>query len=159
MLFLNQFPPGALALATLAAIAAPAHGDDFSTVPESIEVRQTYFPAAGSLDYEHAYALVAADRVKRDDPLSASLSPPMRTYFGRIVKDAPFRSNGSGVVRQRLLFSMVPIGREMRAQLNYRMPAGGGATFALSLSARTNPSNLIDAMVETRFAVRYLKAF
>lgn len=157
MLFFNQFPPGALALVMLAAIAAPAHGDDFSRGPDSIEVSRTYFPVAGSVGYEHSLALAAADGIKRDDLLA--MPQPMHTYSDRIAMDKLSRSNGSGVVRQRLAFSMVPVGREMRAQLNYRMPAGGGATFALSLSARSNLNNLVDTAVETRFAVRYLKAF
>ena len=106
-----------------------------------------------------AFALVAADRVKRGDRLSVSLSQPMRTYSGRIVMDVLSRSSGSGAARERLVFSMVPIGREMRAQLNYQMPAGFGASFGLSLTARRNPNNLADASVETLIAARYVKAF
>lgn len=104
-------------------------------------------------------SLVAADRIKRGDRLSVSLSQPMRTYSGRIVMDVLSRSNGSGAARERLVFSMVPIGREMRAQLNYQAPAGYGATFRLTLMARRNPNNLEDASVETLVAVRYVKAF
>lgn len=106
-----------------------------------------------------SFALVAADRVKRGDRLSVSLSQPMRTYSGRIVMDVLSRSGGSGASRERLVFSMVPVGREMRAQLNYQMPAGVGATFGMTLMVRRNPNNLADASVETLIAARYVKSF
>lgn len=104
-------------------------------------------------------ALVAADRVRRGDRFSVSLSQPMRAYSGRIVMDVLSRSSGSAAARERLVFSMVPVGREMRAQLNYSTPAGYGATFGTTLMVRRNPNNLADASVETLFAVRYAKAF
>ena len=104
-------------------------------------------------------ALVAADRVKRGDRLSVSLSQPMRTYSGKIAMDVLSRSSGSGTARERLVLSMVPIGREMRARLNYQMPAGYGATFGFTLMVRRNPNNLADAPVEALVAVRYAKAF
>lgn len=106
-----------------------------------------------------SFALVAADRVRRGDRLSVSVSQPMRTYSGRIVMDVLSRSNGSGTSRERLVFSMVPVGREMRAQLNYQMPAGFGATFGMTLMVRRNPNNLADAAVETLVAARYVKSF
>ena len=104
-------------------------------------------------------ALVAADRVKRGDRLSVSLSQPMRTYSGKIAMDVLSHSSGSGAARERLVFSMVPIGREMRARLNYQMPAGYGATFGFTLMVRRNPNNLADVPVEALAAVRYVKAF
>jgi hypothetical protein len=106
-----------------------------------------------------SFALVAADRVRRGDRLSVSLSQPMRAYSGRIAMDVLSQSGGSGASRERLVFSMVPIGREMRAQLNYQMPAGVGATFGVTLTVRRNPNNLEDAAVETRVVARYLKSF
>jgi hypothetical protein len=106
-----------------------------------------------------SFALVAADRVKRGDRLSVSLSQPMRTYSGRFVMDVLPRAGGSGASRERLVFSMVPVGREMRAQLNYQMPAGAGATFGMTLMVRRNPNNLADASVETLVAARYAKSF
>ncbi|HYD59086.1 MAG TPA: hypothetical protein VEC35_01940 [Noviherbaspirillum sp.] len=105
-----------------------------------------------------SFALVATDRVRRGDRLSVSLSQPMQSYSGRIVMDMLPRSGGSAS-RERLVFSMVPIGREMRAQLNYQMPVGQGATFGMTLMARRNPNNLMDERVETRVIVRYVKSF
>ncbi len=106
-----------------------------------------------------SFALVAADRVRRGDRLSVSVSQSMQSYSGRIAMDMLSRSNGSGAARERLVFSMVPIGRGMRAQLNYQMPAGPGATFALALTARRNPNDLMEEPVETIVTLRYVKSF
>ena len=104
-----------------------------------------------------SFAVVAADRMRRGDRLSVSLSQPMRAYAGRIVMDVLSRTSGSD--RERLVFSMVPVGREMRAQLNYTTPAGYGATFGMTLLVRRNPNNLADAPAEALIAMRYMKAF
>ncbi|WP_420474652.1 hypothetical protein [Noviherbaspirillum sp. ST9] len=106
-----------------------------------------------------SFALVAADRVRRGDRLSVSLSQPMRSYSGRFAVDMLPRSGGNGASRERLVFSMVPVGREMRAQLNYQMPAGAGATFGMTLMVRRNSNNLADASAETLVVARYVKPF
>lgn len=106
-----------------------------------------------------SFAVVAADRVRQGDRLSLSLSQPMRAYSGRIVMDVLTRQNGTDPTRERLVFSMVPIGREMRAQLNYQMPAGQGATLGMTALVRRNPNNLAEAATERLVGVRYLKMF
>ncbi len=102
-----------------------------------------------------ALALVAADRVKAGDRLSLSLSQPMRAYAGRIVMDVL----SGAQARERLVFSMAPVGREMRAELNYQAPAGPLASFGLSLVLRHEPNNLVDAATEKLLALRYAQQF
>jgi hypothetical protein len=104
-------------------------------------------------------ALVAADQMKRGDRLSVSLSQPMRTYAGRISMDVLSRTRGSGASRERLVFSMVPLGREMRVQLSYQTPAGPGAYFGASLIARRDRNNMDDVSVERLLVLRYVKQF
>ncbi|OWW21366.1 hypothetical protein [Noviherbaspirillum denitrificans] len=104
-----------------------------------------------------SFGLVASDRMRRGDRLSVSLSQPMRSYSGRFMTD--LLSRGSGTARERLVFSMVPLGREMRAQLNYQMPAGYGATFGVALMVRRNPNELADASAEALVVARYAKSF
>jgi hypothetical protein len=102
-----------------------------------------------------ALALVAADRVRPGDRLSFSLSQPMRAYSGRIVMDV--LSNAQ--TRERLVFSMVPVGREMRAELNYLAPLDRMSSFGLSLTVRRDPNNMIDIEMEKLLVLRYARQF
>ncbi|HJV83929.1 MAG TPA: S8 family peptidase [Noviherbaspirillum sp.] len=104
-------------------------------------------------------ALVAADRIRRGDRMSLSLSQPMRTYAGRIVMDMLTGDGMSSPSRERLVFSMVPLGREMRAELNYLVPAGREGSLGVSFTVRRDPNNLIDVSVEKLLAVRFATAF
>lgn len=103
-------------------------------------------------------ALVAADRIRSGDRMSVSLSQPMRAYSGRIVMD--MLTGGSGTQsRERLLFSMVPLGREMRAEINYLTPAGQRGSLSLSLLVRRDPNNMIGVSMEKLLAVRFVSRF
>ncbi|WP_292936918.1 S8 family peptidase [Noviherbaspirillum sp.] len=103
-------------------------------------------------------ALVAADRLKQGDRMSLSLSQPMRAYSGRIVMDM-LSGQGGTPSRERLIFSMVPLGREMRAEINYLAPVGRRGTVGVSLTVRRDPNNMIDVAAEKLLAVRYASAF
>lgn len=104
-------------------------------------------------------ALVASDRMRPGDRLSLSVSQPMRAYTGRIVMDMLTGSSNAGRNRERLIFSMVPLGREMRAQLNYATPLADRSSFGLTLMVRREPNNIAHASTEKLIAVRYLKPF
>ncbi len=104
-------------------------------------------------------ALVAADRIKRGDRMSLSLAQPMRAYSGRIVMDMLSGDGTSLPSRERLVFSMVPLGREMRAELNYLVPAGRDGSVGVSLTVRRDPNNMIDVSMEKLLAVRFASAF
>jgi hypothetical protein len=146
---------GAYMIAPKLAIAGQAA---YGTVPVERSGDSLAAGIASARTNAFSFALVATDRVRRGDRLSVSLSQPIQSYSGRIAMDMLPRSGGS-VSRERLVFSMVPIGREMRAQLNYQMPVGQGATFGMTLMVRRNPNNLMDEPVETRVMVRYVKSF
>jgi subtilisin family serine protease len=147
---------GAVMLAPKLALAGQAsygvtpgtHGSD-SLVTEVSTARTNAF----------SLALVAADRLRHGDRVSLSLSQPLRAYAGRIVMDVLTGSGGGVRSRERLVFSMVPIGREMRAQLNYRAPAGYGAMFGLTLMVRRDPNNMAGTSMEKLIAMRYTKQF
>lgn len=105
-------------------------------------------------------AMVASDRIKPGDRFSLSLSQPMRTYSGQIAMDvlAGLNSDGSQT-RDRLRFSMVPFGREMRMEMNYFTPAGQEASIGVTFMLRREPNNLVDSPVEKLMALRYVKRF
>lgn len=105
-------------------------------------------------------AVVASDRIKPGDRFSLSLSQPMRTYSGQIAMDVLTGLNSDGSqTRDRLRFSMVPFGREMRMEMNYSTPAGQDASIGLIFMLRREPNNLVDSPVEKLMALRYVKRF
>jgi len=171
--YLGAYSTGALSLGSRGATSALQLGGAFMIAPKLAIAGQASYgvtPGGRSSDSliteisrartnAFSFAVVAADRVKRGDRFSLSLSQPMRAYSGRIVMDVLSRSNGSSLTRERLMFSMVPVGREMRLQLHYQMPAGYGATFSMTALVRRNPNNMAEASAETLVAVRYLKTF
>lgn len=101
-------------------------------------------------------ALVAADRFHEGDRLSLTLSQPMRAYSGRIVMDMTARSVS---VRERLVFSMEPLGRELRAELNYRAPLGKNETLGMSFLLRHEPNNMVNVETDKLLAMHYAKRF
>lgn len=105
-------------------------------------------------------AVVASDRIKAGDRFSLSLSQPMRTYSGQLAMDVLTGLNSDGSqTRERLRFSMVPFGREMRAEMNYFAPVGKEASIGVSFMLRREPNNLVDSPVEKLMALRYVKRF
>jgi len=127
----------------------PGGGSSDSLITEVSKARTNAF----------SLALVAADQVRHGDRLSVSLSQPMRAYAGRISMDVLSRSSGNGMARERLVFSMVPLGREMRVQLSYQTPAGWRGNFGATLIVRRDPNNMDDVAVERLLVLRYIKQF
>lgn len=171
--YLDSYPGGALSLGPRVSTSALQVSGAFMIAPKLAIAGQASYDVTPEGRYYDgliaeasrartntvSFALVAADQMRRGDRLSVSLSQPMRAYSGRIMTDVLPRSSGNGQASERLIFSMVPIGRSMRVQLNYQMPAGYGATFGMSLIVRRNPNRLDDAPVETLVAIRYMKSF
>jgi hypothetical protein len=84
----------------------------------------------------------------------------MRTYSGHVVLDAQTRVDSTGTpTRERLLFSMVPGGRELRTELAYQSPVGKDASAGVTFLLRRDPNNMIDAPMEKLLAMRYTKRF
>jgi hypothetical protein len=54
---------------------------------------------------------------------------------------------------------MVPVGREMRAELNYLAPLDRMSSFGLSLTVRRDPNNMIDIEMEKLLVLRYARQF
>jgi hypothetical protein len=105
-------------------------------------------------------ALVAADRIRTGDRISLAVSQPMRTYSGQVVMDALTSVDQSGVpTRERLLFSMVPTGREVRTELNYQTPVSTTSSAGITFLLRQDPNNMADAETEKLVAMRYTKRF
>jgi hypothetical protein len=148
---------GALMLAPKLALAGQAsygytpatHADD-SLIAEVMAARTNAF----------SLALVASDRVRAGDRVSFAVSQPMRTYSGHVVLDAQTRVDSTGTpTRERLLFSMVPGGRELRTELAYQSPVGKDASAGVTFLLRRDPNNMIDAPMEKLLAMRYTKRF
>lgn len=134
-----------LALAGQAAYGiTPGHAGD-SLVAGVTDLRTNAF----------SLALVAADRFSRGDRLSFAVSQPMRTYAGRLTVDV--LSNEQA--RDRLVFSMVPTGREVRAELNYQAPLGPLSSLGMSFLVRRDPNNIADAALDKLLALRYASRF
>ncbi|WP_158597833.1 S8 family peptidase [Noviherbaspirillum saxi] len=100
-------------------------------------------------------AVINANRFRTGDRISLSLVQPMRMYSGNAVMDVQSGAH----TREQIVFSMVPTGRETRAELNYRMPAGPRATFGVMLMLRRDPNNMVhvpmDKLIAARFSARF----
>jgi hypothetical protein len=105
-------------------------------------------------------ALVASDRIKPGDRFSIAVSQPMRTYSGHVVIDVLSGVDNAGMqTRERLLFSMAPVGRELRTELNYQSPVGKDASAGITFLLRRDPNNMIDVSTEKVLAMRYTVLF
>ena len=62
-------------------------------------------------------------------------------------------------MRERMKFSMVPLGRELRAEVNYFVPLHDAASVGVTLMLRREPNNMIDVAAEKLVALRYVKGF
>jgi hypothetical protein len=148
---------GALMLAPGLALAGqasygftPATRADQSLFAEMMAARTNAF----------SLALVASDRIKSGDRFSIAVSQPMRTYSGHVVIDVLSGVDNAGVqTRERLLFSMAPVGRELRTELNYQSPVGKDASAGITFLLRRDPNNMIDASTEKVLAMRYTLLF
>ncbi|MFC7515510.1 S8 family serine peptidase [Herbaspirillum sp. GCM10030257] len=100
-------------------------------------------------------ALVGADRFREGDRVSISVAQPMRTYAGSLALDVL----AANQAREHTVFSMVPTGRETRAELNYRSPAGRLATVGMMFMLRRDPNNIADAPMDKLAALRYTARF
>lgn len=109
---------------------------------------------------EFSMGVIAADRLALGDRFSLALSQPPRTYSGTALVDALTGVNRSvSDANERLIFSMVPLGREMRGELNYYTPAGRNASAGVTFMVRRNPNNLDGPAAEKILALRYTKQF
>lgn len=107
-----------------------------------------------------ALALVAADRFQPDDRLSVALSQPMRAYAGQIAMDMLTGLDANGnELREPMRFSMVPLGRELRAEVNYFLPLRDAASVGMTLMLRHEPNNMVEAPMEKLLALRYMRQF
>lgn len=105
-------------------------------------------------------ALVASDRFRLNDRLSIALSQPMRTYAGQISMDMLTGLDANGKEqRERMQFSMVPLGRELRAEVNYLLPLHDAASVGMTLMLRHEPNNMVETPMEKLLALRYTKQF
>ncbi len=147
---------GALLLAPQLALAGqaaygvtPGSGPRDSLIAEVTQMRTNAF----------SLALVASDRLRQGDRLSLSLSQPLRAYAGHIAVDL-LSAGGDGVqTRERLVFSMAPLGRELRVELNYQAPLDALSSFGVSWMLRRDPNNIADAAMEHLLALRYAQQF
>lgn len=105
--------------------------------------------------------VIAADRVAPGDRFSVALSQPPRTYSGTALMDALTGANRNvSDTDDRLMFSMVPLGRAMRVELNYYTPAGRNASAGVRFMVRRNPNDLEGAPATDRIlALHYAMQF
>lgn len=104
--------------------------------------------------------LTSTDNLQRGDRLSLGVSQPLRTYAGTLALDRAtgVREDGS-LAHERLPFSMVPQGRELRGEMRYQMPLGAMASTGLTLMLRHEPNHLADAALEKLVVWRYSQSF
>jgi hypothetical protein len=126
----------------------PGNRSENSVIAEVSDARTNAF----------SLGLVAADRLTMGDRFSLALSQPLRTYSGKMWLDRLTGISGSEQ-RERLILSMVPLGREMRVELNYHTPAGKNASAGITLMVRRNPNNQEGPATEKLLALRYIKQF
>lgn len=167
--YLGAYSNGALALGRRASTGAAQIAGALLLAPNVVLAAQAAYgltPGSAGNDsviaeittvYTNAFslALIASDRFRSGDRVSISLSQPMRTYAGRIVTDMLSTSQA----RERLVFSMVPLGRELRAELNYAAPIGTLASVGLSLTLRHDPNNMSDVAMERLLVGRFSLQF
>lgn len=148
---------GVVRLAPKLALAAQAA---YGVTPGSLSGNSLITEVSANRSNAFALALVAADSMCPGDRLSLSLSQPMRTYAGQIAMDLYTGLNSDGSpARERMQFSMVPLGRELRGEINYATPAGPDASLGATLMLRHEPDHLPDTAMEKLLALRYLKQF
>ena len=148
---------GAVLLAPKLALAAQAA---YGVTPGSLVSGSLITEVAKTRTNAFAVALVASDRFLADDRLSIALSQPMRAYAGQVAMDmlTGLDENGNEI-RERTLFSMVPLGRELRAEVNYLVPLHGAASVGFTLMLCREPNNMVEAAAEKLLALRYEKRY
>jgi hypothetical protein len=148
---------GAVLLASDLAVAGQA---SFGVTPGSVSSGSLITEISGIRTNAFALALIASDRLKKGDRLSVAVSQPLRTYAGRMVMDVMTGVDGNGQQqRERLVFSMVPVVREWRAEVNYQQPLRRDEAMAMTLLLRRNPNHLSEAPTETLALIRYSRQF
>jgi hypothetical protein len=148
---------GAVLLTPKLALAAQAA---YGVTPGSLVSGSLITEVAKTRTNAFGLALVASDRFLADDRLSIALSQPMRAYAGQVAMDmlTGLDENGNEM-RERTLFSMVPLGRELRAEVNYLVPLHDAASVGVTLMLRREPNNMIEAAAEKLLALRYEKRY
>lgn len=148
---------GAVLLAPKLALAAQAA---YGVTPGSLVSGSLITEVAKTRTNAFALALVASDRFLANDRLSIALSQPMRAYAGQVAMDmlTGLDENGNEM-RERTLFSMVPLGRELRAEVNYLVPLHDADSIGFTLMLRREPNNMVDAAAEKLVGVKYVRPF
>jgi hypothetical protein len=148
---------GALMLAPGLALAGQA---SYGFTPATRADQSLFAEIMAARTNAFSLALVASDRIKAGDRFSIAMSQPMRTYSGHVVIDVLSGVDNAGMqTRERLLFSMAPVGRELRTELNYQSPVGKDASAGITFLLRRDPNNMIDASTEKVLAMRYTLLF
>jgi hypothetical protein len=148
---------GALLLAPKLALAGQA---SYGYTPGAIGTSSLISELTRARTNAFSLAVVATDSMKTGDRLSAAVSQPMRTYAGQMVMDVLTGVDSNGVqTRERMRFSMVPVGRELRTELNYLSPVGRDASAGVTLLLRRDPNNMVNVGMEKLLALRYTKQF
>lgn len=148
---------GALLLTSNWALAGQAA---YGTTPGSVNNGSLIAEITGTRTNAFSLALVTSNRVKAGDRFSFAVSQPMRTYAGKMVLDTVTSTDAEGnPVRGRVILSMVPVGRELRGELNYQAPLGRVSSLGTVFMVRRDPNNMADAPLEKLLALRYSRRF
>lgn len=148
---------GALLIASGWALAGQAA---YGMTPGSDNQGSLIAEIGGARTNAFSLALVAANRIRAGDRFSFAMSQPMRTYSGHMVLDTVTDIDSDGnLVRDRVLLSMVPAGRELRSELNYQAPIGRAASIGTTFMLRRDPNNMVDAPTEKLVVLRFAKRF
>ena len=148
---------GAVLLAPKLALAGQAA---YAVTPGSLVNNSLITEVTKTRTNAFTLALVASDRFRTNDRLSIALSQPMRTYAGQIAMDMLTGLDADGKEqRERMQFSMAPLGRELRAEVNYLLPLRDAASIGTTLMLRHEPNNMIEVPMEKLLALRYTKQF
>lgn len=148
---------GAVRIASGLALAAQAA---YAVTPGNLNYANLITEVGATRTNAFSLALVAADKLLPRDRLTVSLSQPMRTYAGMMAMDVYTGLDEEGrPTREKIRFSMVPFGRELRGELNYSTPLSEVSSIGLTLMLRRQPNHQTDMAAEKLAAVRYRGLF
>jgi hypothetical protein len=148
---------GAVRIASGLALAAQAA---YAVTPGNLNYANLITEVGATRTNAFSLALVAADKLLPHDRLTVSLSQPMRTYAGMMAMDVYTGLDEEGrPTREKIRFSMVPFGRELRGELNYATPLSDLSSIGMTLMLRRQPNHQTDLAAEKLVAVRYRGLF
>jgi hypothetical protein len=148
---------GAVRIAPGMALAAQAA---YAITPGNLNYANLISEVGATRTNAFSLALVVADRFVPHDRISVSLSQPMRTYAGMMAMDVYTGLDSEGnPTREKLHFSMVPFGRELRGEVNYLTPLDALSSVGMTVMMRHQPNHQVDVGMEKLIAVRYSRGF